>query len=100
MVLMKVMEVIPVWLTLISSSPSEMCFKAASVPAVTVLVELLEGEEEDDEEDEELQGGPTAEEGQGAGRGGGGEQKGGCSSATDIILQKEKQVMRSETRPP
>lgn len=33
------------WLALMSSSPSEMCFRAASVPAVTVL-ELLDSSEE------------------------------------------------------
>lgn len=76
---------------LMSSSPSEMCFRAASVSAVTVL-ELLElpvGSSE------ELEGDPAGREGAGdrgggGGGGGNGEMRGGSSSATDMILHEEK----------
>lgn len=55
------------WLTLMSSSPSEMCFRAASVTALLLLVELLVLESS-----EEL----DTDAGLGSGTGGGGDGEG------------------------
>ncbi len=82
LLMMKIPVMAASWLTLMSSSPSEMCLSAASVPAVTVLllellVLLVLDSSEELEGDAGLRsglGGGGGGEGEGAGRmeGGGG----------------------------
>lgn len=90
---MKVPVMAASWLTLMSSSPSEMCLNAPSVPAVTTLLLLEEVEllEELDSEEAEGDAGGGGGDGEGAG-GGRGEKRGGSSCATDITLQEETYV--------
>lgn len=90
-------------LMLISSSPSEMCFSAASVSAVTAVLELLVLVLESSEELERDSGlvsevGGGGDRGRAGGRdgGGGGEERGGSSSATDITLKEEKESRPTE----
>lgn len=59
------------WLALMSSSPSEMCFRAVSVPAVTVL-ELLDSSEEVEGDAGPASGGGEGERAGGREGGGGG----------------------------
>lgn len=68
-----------------------MCFRAASVSAVTVL-ELLELPVGSSEEPEGVPAGGdgAGDRGGGGADGGNGEQRGGSSSATDMILHGEK----------
>ncbi len=87
------------WLTLMSSSPSEMCLRAASVPAVTtlLLLELLVLLVLESSEGEAGLGSGAGGGGDGEGAAGGmegrkGEERGGSSSATDISLQEERQT--------
>lgn len=80
------------WLTVMSSSPSEMCFRAASVSGVTELLELDSEKEEELEGDAGLGSGSGRGEGDGERGGGRGEERGGSSSATDISLQEEKHI--------
>ena len=91
---MKVPVMAASWLMLMSSSPSEMCLNAPSVPAVTTLLLLEEVELLEELDSEEVEGdvGPGGG-GHGEGAGGGrGEERGGSSCATDITLQEETHV--------
>jgi len=94
---MVVVMMIPVrganWVALMSSSPSEMCFSAASVSAVTVLLLLLELESSEEVEGDTGVHSARADRDAAGERGGGrkGEQGAGSSSATNITLPEEKQ---------